>query len=109
MIFRIPFQPSQNNYRIVVPLSHKLYLFDAKWNSEDGAWYFDLREEDETAILLGIKVVLGPLGRTCAHPFFTEWMMEAIDTSGQRLDAGFDDLNRRVHVVVTSVDTVLDG
>jgi len=102
----IPFIPSDNNYRLVTSFDGTRYLVDVHWNSVDGvgAWYFDLREEDETPIRLGIKVVLGVnLGRASTHKFFQENILRAIDTSNAGLDAGYDDLGARVIVVRTKL------
>ena len=100
----IPFITSDNNYRLRVPLSGTTYLFDVHWNSRDsdgaGAWYFDLREEDETPIALGVKVVLGAkIGYGNTHPFFKSHTLDVLDTSGEGRDAGYDDLGARVALV----------
>lgn len=106
----IPFVPGDTNYRLVVPLDNIDYLFDVRWNSRDnvdpvtgearGAYYFDLREADETIIEIGIKVVLGVrLGRTSTHPFFDVHVLQPIDLSGQGKDAGYDELGTRVQVL----------
>ncbi len=103
----IPFIPGANNYRLVVPIDSAQYLFDVHWNEVDQAWYFDLRNFDESEILVGIKVVLGaPLGRRSQDPFFQQYTLQAVDTSGQRLDAGYDDLGARVIVQLVSLDDV---
>jgi hypothetical protein len=109
----IPFIPSENNYSLGVPLGGTRYLFDnIRWNSRDndgnGAWYFDLREQDGTVIRIGIKVVLGvQFGRTSTHPFFNTHLLKAVDTSGDRREAGFDDLGARVQVLHISLDEAL--
>jgi len=101
VIGRLPFQPSENNYRLRVPLDNVLYLFDVRWNSRDAAWYFDIREDDETEILMGIKIVLGgKLGQTSTHPFFSTRILTVIDTSREGVDARFDDLGGRIQVVI---------
>lgn len=103
----IPFIPSRTNYVLSLAIGSVRYLFNTHWNSRDEAWYFDLREEDETPICLGIKVVLGvQLGHTSPHKFFQANMMRAIDTTGVGTDAGFDDLGVRIQVVLTSADEV---
>jgi hypothetical protein len=106
MASRIPLIPSRNNHTLVVPIAGAKYLFDnIHWNSFEQAWYFDLREEDETPIALGIKLVLGVrFGRTSIHPFFRANMLHLYDTSGQRKDPGFDDLGDRVQLVLTNFD-----
>ncbi len=101
MPVRLPFPPSLNNYRMQVSLRNQPYLFDVRWNDRDGAWYFDLRQDDETLILGGIKVVLGgTIGHSSTHPFFQARSLTVIDTSGVGVDAGYDDLGGRIQIVV---------
>ncbi len=99
MVAVLPFIPSSNNYRLIVPFDSVPTLIDTRWNARDAAWYIDFREEDETLILGGIKIVLGVnLGRRSTHSFFLNNLFLAFDTSGQGLDAGYDDLGARVVV-----------
>ncbi len=105
----LPFVPSDNNYRLVIPLAEAIYLFDVHWNARDAAWYFDLRAEDETAIALGIKIVLGVnLGMRCRNEFFLRHQFRVQDTSGERRDAGYDDLGARIQVVHTDLNNIGD-
>jgi hypothetical protein len=105
MASRIPLIPSRNNYTLVVPIDGTSYLFDnIHWNAFEESWYLDLREQDETPILSGIKLVLGVrLGRASTHPFFQAHMLHLSDTSGQQKDPGFDDLDDRVQLVLTNL------
>ena len=98
----LPFIQSDNNYRLQVPLSGVPYLIDVHWNDRDSAWYMDLYEADETVILAGIKLVLGDvLGRRSRHDFFTQHVLQVIDTSGTDKDASYDDLGGRIQVMHT--------
>lgn len=100
---RIPFKTSINNYRLSISITNDVFLFDVRWNAFDEAWYFDLRQEDETLILGGIKIVLGmSIGRTCNHAFFKSNILQVIDTTDSKLDAGYDDLGARIQMVLTS-------
>ncbi len=102
MPVRIPFQPSENNYRMRLSLSQQPYLFDVHWNSRDAAWYFDIRADDETPILLGIKAVLAAtIGKRSTHDFFKAHLLTLVDTSGLGIDAGFDDLGGRIQLLVS--------
>ena len=101
----LPFIPSDNNYRLVTSLGGIPYLIDVHWNDSDSSWYMDIYESDETPILVGIKVVLGVrLGKRSKHEFFTNHILQAVDTSGARKDAGYDDLGARVQVVHFNLD-----
>lgn len=93
------FTPSLPAYAFTTTLDDKEYLFDVHWNPRDEAWYFHLLDADESPIRHGIKVVLGAaLGGTCADDRFPDGAFFAVDTSGQGLDAGIDDLGARVLV-----------
>jgi hypothetical protein len=106
----IPFVPGKHNYELGVLLSGKKYIFDVHWNDRDQAWYFDLRNEDNSPILLGVKVVIDVvLGRRSTHEFFTTHMLVAVDTSGKRIDAGIGDLGGRVQVLHVGLDDALGG
>lgn len=104
----IPFQPSENNYRLVVPIDGLVYLLDARWNTVDNAWYFDMYEEDESPVMINVKVLLGVrIGRVNAHPFLDTHVISVLDTSSTSTEAGFGDLGGRVQVVVTSAGEVI--
>lgn len=106
----VPFTPSSNNYRLGVAFADQRVFFDVRWNSRDAAWYFDLLAEDDTVIILGVKVVLGvSLGHRSKHPWFETNTLAALDTSGQNLDAGYDDLGDRVQVIHTPLDEITSG
>lgn len=97
----VPFLVSETNYRLVCPIDDYTLVFDVRWNSRDEAWYFDLYENDDTVVLLNVKIVTGvSLGRRSLHEFFKSNFMTAVDTTGRGQDPGFDDLNTRVLVVV---------
>lgn len=100
----IPIVTSRNNQRVNLALDGLVYLWDIHWNVRDNAWYFDLREGDETLIIGGVKIVLGAsLGSTSTHPFFSAHLVTATDTTGSGRDAGYDDLGDRVQLIMTSV------
>jgi hypothetical protein len=104
----LPFLPSDTNYTLACPLGDQQILFDVRWNSRDEAFYMDMYESDDTVIALNIKIVVGiPLGRRSNHPFFDDHILSAVDTSGQGLDPGFDDLGTRVLVIVNTPEDFL--
>ena len=106
----IPFRPADNNYRLSISVDGSVVLFDVRWNSlPAGGWFLDLREQDESPIDLGIKIVLGVnLGRRSTHPFFRTYLLRAFDTSGVGADPGYDELGRRVIVKLFTVDEILE-
>jgi hypothetical protein len=106
----LPFRPSVGNYRFSAVLASTEYLFDVRWNSRARAFYFDVREADETAIVLGIKAVLGVYyGRRANHPLFRQGALVArIPHGAARGEATFDDLGARVQVWYFTRDEVVE-
>lgn len=113
---RLPFVPGVGAYKFTTTIESVTYTFNVHWNGRDsdpdngidGAWYFDLLEADGTPIVTGVKVVLGTyLGRTCAHEFFQNGVLVAIDNSGDKRDPGFDDLGARVELWHFTTDALL--
>lgn len=105
MAVTIPFLTSDTNYRLICPLDDQVIAMDVRWNSTDQAWYMDLYEEDDTVIALNIKIVLGVnLGRISNHPFFDNHKITAMDTTTRGIDPGFDDLNARVIVTISTTE-----
>lgn len=93
------FQPSVPAYRFGTSIEQVPYIFDVRWNSRAAAWYFDVLEQDETPIVLGVKVVLGAhIGRRSQHVLFRRGTIVAIDTTQQGREAAVDDLGTRVEV-----------
>ena len=85
------------SFRVGTSIEGVQYVIDGRWNTRDAAWYLDFYEADLTPIIFGIKVVLGCyLGRRCNHAIFRNGVLVAVDLSGQRLDATYDDLGTRV-------------
>lgn len=109
MAVTIPFLTSDNNYVLACNVDDETQLlFDVRWNSTEQAWYMDIYEADDTVVVLNVKVVLGVnLGRRSRHEFFDDHIITVVDTSGAGLDAGYDDLNQRILVVVqNAIDLV---
>lgn len=102
----IPLQPALPNYRMTTTVLETAYIFDVRWNSRDAAWYLDLREENGTAIALGIKLVLGTwLARRVEHTLMTQgaFIMQAPDG----VDATFYDIGVRVQLTYWTIEELL--
>lgn len=105
MAIILPFVPSIASYRRTTTINGIPYHFDLHWNARDndgdGAWYMDCFEVDEVPVFRGVKIVLGPyLARRVDHPLTRDGVLVAIDTSGGRADAGFDDFGEGQRVEV---------
>lgn len=116
----IPFVPSVPNYRLATIIEDVEYLFDVRWNARDnvdpetgealGAWYFDVRESDETPIACGLKIVLGTyIGRHVNHTLFRDGVFVAVDTERTRREATLHDLGTRVQVRRYTIPEIVGG
>lgn len=105
MAIVLPLEPSIPSYRRGTTINGIPYWFDLRWNARDkaydadgnaltdGAWYMSCYEIDLVPVFEGVKVVLGTyLGRRVDHPLTRQGVLVAVDTSGERRDAGLDDL-----------------
>lgn len=101
-------------FRILTVIEDKHVLLDVRWNAGNarigvgGSWFLDVREVDETPIACGIRVVLGAfLGRRSSHPLFRDGVLVAYDTSKRGLEAGINDLGRRVILAYVPVEDLI--
>jgi hypothetical protein len=107
MILEIPLRPDLAHYDFSYTLDEVTYLFEFRWNSREEAWYFDLRLEDETDVLNGVKVVLGyPMGIRSRNANRPPGQLVAFDTSGRNEEAGLEDLGSRVIILYYDLEEV---
>ena len=93
----IPLIPLEGFYRFSTTLESVDYIFDVRWNDRDSAWYFDLLDADENMIRAGCKIILGASpGRRSAHADFPSGAFVVEDTSGEGVEATYEDLGVRV-------------
>lgn len=104
----LPFVPSDPHYTFDTTIVDEQVFFEVRWNERDSAWYFDMYDANGGPMALGVKVVLGAyLGRQSPHPWFSENVLAAIDTTLSNVDPGFDDLGTRVLIQHYTADTLL--
>ena len=94
MTSALPVITSLNNQELRVPLVGGMFVMTFQWNTQDGvgAWYMDIREDDKTPVAIGLKLVLGVLGKRSPHSFFVNNILTVVDTTRDNRDPGFDDL-----------------
>lgn len=96
----LPTRTDDAIYRMKVDLEGETYTLDFQFNSREGAWYFDLLDDDEVVIRSGIKVVTGfPLLRLIHDSRRPAGEMLAEDSSGTDAEAGLKDLGGDVLLV----------
>ncbi len=97
-MIEIPFVPS-TPARFSTLIGDRELVFEQRWNERDKSWYFDLFDNDENPIVVGIKIALGTfMGRISEHPSLVKGAFMAQDTSREGAEAGYDDLGVRVRV-----------
>lgn len=101
----LPIDPQVPDQQFQVELDAVTYTFRFKWNSRGNGWFMDLLDAGENPLLYGRRVVLGwpLLIRFSNFAGFPQGTLEAVDTSGQDLEAGINDLGARVVVMYTPV------
>jgi hypothetical protein len=96
MTSALPIITSLNNQELRVALVGGIFTMTFQWNTQEsdgaGAWYMDIREDDRAPVAIGLKLVLGVLGKRSPHAFFVNNILTVVDTSGDDRDPGFDDL-----------------
>src|SRR6185369_14915356 len=69
-------------FRLATSLGDDPVILDLCWNEPASAWFMDVRDTDESPIILGVKLVLGVnLCRTSRHDIFKRNLLRLIDTS----------------------------
>jgi hypothetical protein len=100
MVLEIPTTPGDPAYTQRTTLDGVEYFFEFRWNERDGAWYMHIADVDEQHIRSGIRIVLRwPLLRRVTDPRRPPGSIMAIDTSGQDLAPGLNDLGARVKLL----------
>lgn len=99
MAARLPLRPSIGQYEFTTVLGGLPFLIGVRWNARAAKWIMDIYTVTREPIRVGIAIVLGAwLGRRCVDERFPPGIMIASDTTGEDVDATFDDLGTRVVV-----------
>lgn len=105
----VPFTETVREYYFATTIADVTYNVRAYWNDRDEAAYLDIRDVNDEAIMLGVKVVLGTnLGRTYDDALVNLGALMALDLSGQLRDATAEDFGRRV-IVIHATATEIAG
>jgi hypothetical protein len=107
-VLELDIVPSTDHQRFSTTIDNATYTFEVRWNVDDESFYLDVYEVDGTAIMLGMRIVLGAfLGRTKDHPLFRRGVLMAYDISGDKREATYDDLGTRVVIRWVPVQTLV--
>lgn len=107
MALEIPIVADVPDFDFQVDLDGATYTIALAWNERDAAWYLTLQTAEEETILASRKVVIDlPLWSRFKDPRLPPGVLLAIDTTGAGLDAGLDDLGRRVQLLYYSATEI---
>lgn len=56
-LFEFPLSTTLQSYEFAIDLDGTAYRFFFHYNLREGFWYFDLRDENDVAIVSGVKLV----------------------------------------------------
>lgn len=98
-IQQLPLKPSIPFQKFSMTIDGATFVVNLRWNTRDGAWYFDLLDQGEDPIVSGVKLVLGvALGRHSSDARMPRGAFMASDLLNSGKDATLDDLGTRVLV-----------
>ncbi len=94
MAFEIPFvTDGAREEDLRVALDGTAYRLAFAWNTTEEYWALDLRRDDGTYLFRGLRLTLGVnILRQFVAAGFPPGSLVAVDTSGQGVEAGRDDL-----------------
>jgi hypothetical protein len=96
----IPCRADLRWYDMQVVLDDVTYTLEFRWNTRDGAWFFDLLTEDDEPLLLSVKVVVNfPLCARLNDARRPSGYFIANDTMNLNHDPGEADLGDRVRLL----------
>lgn len=96
----VPVFPSEPLYQERVRLEDRDFLIRFDWSHREQRFYMSLYDQDETALLLGIKVVAnwGLINRHHYDPALPPGELIAVDVETDGEPPGFDDFGTRVRL-----------
>lgn len=107
-VYALPVRPSIPWQRFSVELDRRTYVFDFRWNTREGAWFFSVADALEAPIATGKKVVLDwGLTKRIADRRIYPGVIAASDTSNTGAPPTVDDLGTRVLVLYHDAASLL--
>jgi hypothetical protein len=104
VILELPFSndPAQV---FTIQLGDAKFVFDSKYNDRSGVWTLDLYDAATKALIVASLPLV--IGQDLLEPYnFDMGSILCVDTTGQGMDAGPDELGDRVKVYWFSADEV---
>ncbi len=99
-MFAIPFDNSLEDFQEQIELDGNTYVLGFLWNTRDLAWYMSLGGVDGSAIVDGIKLVLGvELLQWTRVPGLPPGQVFAVSSDPEKLVIGRDDIPGAVSLI----------
>ena len=96
----VPTRTDIATYEFSIELELLVYRFRMQFNGRDQSWFFDLLDEEGNPFRQGKKVVTNfPLLRLLSAEGRPPGELYAIDTTGENIRAGLEDLGSQVILV----------
>ena len=113
-MFQIPMpdasDPNRYDFIQQADLDGSTYSLRFRWNGDSGGWYLDILAADKTPILCGSRLVVNfPIGSRFRDLGLPPGRIFALDTTGQGIDPGEEDLGTRVQVYYFDAAEPLGG
>lgn len=90
------------HFTVQVQLDNATFNLEVRWNQRSTTWYLHLNDAQGNPILMGRKICLGmPIWIRFRNAALPIGQLAAIDTSGQDIEPGINDLGGRVQLVYT--------
>lgn len=110
MVVEIPITSAVANYDFKTTLEGLVYSFRMQWNQRFNRWVMSLSDGNDQPLIQGVPVLSGPI---VLEQYVTEGLPPGailfLDTSGENIDPGRDDLGDRVRMFyITSDDEVFE-
>jgi hypothetical protein len=100
MALVMPTRTDAARYTFEMELDGVTFGFTFNWNERAGAWFFSIADVNGVPLLSGRRVVVNfPLLARFRDPRLPAGDLEAVDTSGEKLDPGLADLGARVRLL----------
>lgn len=88
----IPLRSDLPFFDFQATLDGATYTLEFRWNTREKSWYLNILTDEGVPIIMSIKFLIDhPLGCRSVNPLKPPGVFLAEDTSGARVDAGFNE------------------
>lgn len=101
----LPVRQEGPHFRFFSELEGVSYSFEFRWNEREEAWFLTLGDGEGVPLVAGLRVVVDfDLLSYARGERVPSGYLFALDTQGEHIDPGFEDLGRRVQMHYFTAD-----